>query len=675
MKTEKINITPDKSLFPKLGQTGYTVAEALSELIDNSIDARDKKVNIDITIDKNKGVIIIEDDGSGMDKSIASQSIILGNSSKKEGELGKFGIGLKTSCMSLGKKFTLETTPKGSSEEYVLVFDEDEFMKTGSWHEFEIKIKEGVKEDHSFTRITIEKLRINFYGTFFDVLNRHLSERFSPFINNNEVVIRINKKPVQVEKFEVFPDSKQDFSIELSNKSKISGWTGILKIGSVERSGFNLYRFNRLIRAHEKIGYMYHPSKMAITGEIHMDPIPVTHNKREFITEDKLYIEFFEKFSEYLKPILAEVQKRHQDEKIKDLPREIKETLKDNLLKALNNTDELKELAFPGSELKKRAKDDQGILSEKEERDKLDADIATIEKEPEENKTRTPKKTSENKARFITIAGQRYRFDYEWRALEEAVSKQAYLDKEKNTIMVILNSRYHMLKVIPKADLFYHVIFLTEGIVEVFLKENKLTNDKVVELRDRLTQQLADVMAEDVIDDTSRKDAQIIEAQSYLLKNDSGNDKELNVNEKIVLEKRLEGGLNLQEIASELHLSRQRIDQIFHSALNKISGIYHVKAAPSKDAVVEKTKKIDHSEIESVISSTAKTYNVTEEDIISGGRRADLVLPRHTVMYLLRKELHISFPEIARIMKKRDHTTIMYAYNKMSKIIEETVPN
>src|SRR3989344_8881433 len=99
MKTEKINITPDKSLFPKLGQTGYTVAEALSELIDNSIDARDKKVNIDIMIDKNKGVIIIEDDGSGMDKSIASQSIILGNSSKKEGELGKFGIGLKTSCM------------------------------------------------------------------------------------------------------------------------------------------------------------------------------------------------------------------------------------------------------------------------------------------------------------------------------------------------------------------------------------------------------------------------------------------------------------------------------------------------------------------------------------------------------------------------------------------------
>lgn len=668
-KTEKINITPDKSLFPKLGQTGYTVAEALSELIDNSIDARNKDVEINITIDKKKGLIVVEDNGLGMSKDVASRSIVLGDSIKKEGKLGKFGIGLKTSCMSLGKKFTLETSPVGTDEEYILVFDEEEFLSTGSWHEFDIKIKEGVDKKKSFTRISIEKLRINFYGNFFEVLKKHLSERFSPFISNGEVVIKLNKEKIKAEKFEIFPDSKNEFTISLSNGSEIKGWTGILKVGSVERSGFNLYRFNRLIRAHEKVGYIYHPSKMAITGEVHMNPIPVTHNKREFITEDPLYVEFFKKFSEYLKPILAEVQKRHQEEKIKDLPREIKETLKDNLLKALNNTDELKELAFPGSELKKRSKDD-GMEAEKEEREKPENEVGTVEKEPQAEKDRNPKKTSENKARFITIAGHRYRFDYEWGSLDETMAKQAYLDKEKNTIMVILNSHFNLLKVLPKADIFYHIVFLTEGIVEVFLKENHLSSEKVIGLRDKLTQQLADVMSEDIDEVINKKDSQMIEAQSYLLQKSDSNDYQLSDNEKVVLEKRMEEGLTFQQIANELHLSRQRIDQLFRSALNKISGIYPRKAEGKlNEDIAGKVVKVDKEAIDAVIESTANMYGVTTDDILSNGRRADLILPRHTIMYVLRKDLGLSFPKIAQIMKKKDHTTVMHAYTKMNKLM------
>jgi len=39
-KMVKIDITPDKTLFPKLGSSGYSIPQALAELIDNSIDAR-----------------------------------------------------------------------------------------------------------------------------------------------------------------------------------------------------------------------------------------------------------------------------------------------------------------------------------------------------------------------------------------------------------------------------------------------------------------------------------------------------------------------------------------------------------------------------------------------------------------------------------------------------------
>jgi len=669
IKTKKIDITPDKTLFPKIGQTGYTVAQALSELIDNSIDARNGSVEIDIKIDKKKGYILVVDNGLGMTEDVAANSIKLGSSHKKEGDLGQFGIGLKAACMSLGKKFILETSPKGHDEEYVLVFDEEDFIKTGDWKNFEIQIKKGADKNKSFTQIKIERLKIKFYGTFFEVLKRHLSERFTPFIANNEVLIKINGEKVKAEPFEIFPDSKKEFAIKLSNGEVITGWTGILKIGSVERSGFNLYRYKRLIRVHEKLGYVYHPSKMAITGEIHMDPFPVTINKREFETENEYYIEFFEKFSEYLKPILAEVQKRSQEEKIKDLPREIKETLKDNILKALNETEELKELAFPGADTKKRS--EEGELDEQEERKSPENEVGVVENEPESTKNRTPKQTQSNKVRFITIAGHRYRFDYDWGSLEESVAKEAYLDKERNTIMVILNTHYHILKVLPKPDIFYHVIFLTEGIVEVFLKENKMSLEKVIGLRDKLTQQLADIMAEDMADDSIKRDSQILGAQTYLL-NPERSDATLNDNERLVLERRLEDGKTYQEIANELHVSRQRVDQLFRAGLNKINRIDKVESIEEAKEKGIDTSKIVTKNINSAIESTARTYGIEISDLLGNRRQANLVLPRHTVMYLLRKELNLSFPKIAEVMGKRDHTTIMYAYNKIKKLIENS---
>ena len=61
MVKEFIDITPHRSIMCKISQTGYSVQEAISELIDNSIDARleNEKLTIKVTI--NKEHIIIED--------------------------------------------------------------------------------------------------------------------------------------------------------------------------------------------------------------------------------------------------------------------------------------------------------------------------------------------------------------------------------------------------------------------------------------------------------------------------------------------------------------------------------------------------------------------------------------------------------------------------------------
>ena len=43
------------------------------------------------------------------------------------------------------------------------------------------------------------------------------------------------------------------------------------------------------------------------------------------------------------------------------------------------------------------------------------------------------------------------------------------------------------------------------------------------------------------------------------------------------------------------------------------------------------------------------------------------VLPRQIAMYLMRRELHTSFPKIARSLGRKDHTTAIHSIDKIEK--------
>jgi len=574
---EKINITPDKTLFSKLGSTGYSIGEALAELVDNAIDARPKNNPVTITINvENKGKFItVEDNGNGMDKETATKSIVLGLSEKKE-KLGQFGLGLKTAAMSLGKKFTIETTEKGSKEEYILVFDDDDFIKTGSWTDFEIEIKNGAEIDRSGTKITIERLRVPININLFTHIRKQLKERFSPFILNKEVKIIFNNKLIKAEKIILLPNTKENHIISLSNGEKIKMWTGILEIGSQEKSGFNMYRKGRLIRAHEKLAYSYHPSKMWITGEVHLDCIPVTHNKREFIITNSLYLEFLEKFTEKLKPILVKAQQRHREKRIQDLTQEVKETLKDNILKAISKVEDFKELAFPSTPAPEKRTKKGGDLFRKERREPR-KDIVEIKEKKETNKEkgRKPRKTQIKKERFITIAGKKYRFDYEWQELEEEVPKISYSDKHKGFIMIILNSRFPALNIV-KDQVFYIALYVTEGIIEEFFKENSRSFEKVIELRDKTIKKLAEIISESVEENVNAKISKIGEAKLKLLRKELENQTIENLSKRETELLKLRWGIGttphtLQEVGDKMKLTRERVRQIEEAAISKIT--------------------------------------------------------------------------------------------------------
>lgn len=666
IKKEIISIVPDVSLFAKLGNANYTVSEAISELIDNSIDAREDRVNINIKISKDE--VIVEDDGKGMTKEDAVNSIILGKSSKKTGELGHFGMGLKTSCMSLGKKFSVHTTVKGSKEKYYIDFDAEEWEKQNKWDQ-QINVSNDSNSNESGTIIRISKLKFNQHKNLIESLLSHLSERFGVFVNNKEVNIKVNNSLVKPSELKLVEGSKKEFVIKLSNGEEVKGWTGILEKGSQEKSGFNLYRYNRLIRAHEKLGYQYHPSKMWVTGEIHLNPIPVTHNKREFITTDSLFVEFFEKFKDILKEVIDKSQNKNKEEQIKDLPKHIKETLKNNLMEALNNFDELKELAFPNEQQLK--KDDNGKEFTKEKRD-IAGDISEEDvKDSKKDQNRTPKKNSLNRAKFITINGQRYKFEFEWANLDDSEkSKEAFLDPSTSTIMVMLNKKYKLLDILSP-DVLYMIFYISEGIIEVFLKESNQSNDRLVHLRDGIIKRLADVYSDDINLKIKEKDENEVEAYNHLINTKNREDLLLSENEKLCLSMRLEDGMKLQEIGNHFGFTRERARQLINNALRKINKVDEELITEDKTGVestLDLSSKQLEFEVQKIIENTSNAYGISIEDILGDRRQKDTVLPRHIIMYKLRKELELSFPRIGKIFNK-DHTTIIHAFNKIDNML------
>lgn len=71
-----------------------------------------------------------------------------------------------------------------------------------------------------------------------------------------------------------------------------------------------------------------------------------------------------------------------------------------------------------------------------------------------------------------------------------------------------------------------------------------------------------------------------------------------------------------------------------------------------------------------IIDKTAKHFQIDPLDIVSPKRDKHIVVPRQVAMYLLRSELHLSFPRIATELGRKDHTTAIHSVEKIEKAIK-----
>lgn len=301
VETKLVDISPHRSILMKISQTGYSIQEAISELIDNAIDARIEGQKCVVRVDITPDQIVVSDNGIGMNEEQVINSVRLGFSSKK-GKLGEFGLGLKTSTAFLGRNFTLTTKMKQSHDEFILKYDEQDWLKNGDWNKFPLFVRRDIDSDKSGTIIAISNLKVTFSDKLLKNIRDEFGVRFGPFIQNGELDLIFNNEHCNSIHQIIIDNTKNKLHFSLGTIT-VDGWWGYQLSGLNKSSfGFHSYRRGRLVTIYDKIGLTPNQDIRQIVGELHIEGIPITHDKKSWLKSSVEYQSLESYLREFFKP-------------------------------------------------------------------------------------------------------------------------------------------------------------------------------------------------------------------------------------------------------------------------------------------------------------------------------------------------------------------------------------
>jgi hypothetical protein len=132
---EVLLIPSARRLIKSLRDMGYDFAQAVADVVDNSVEAHAKTVAIDIEFDGDDSWVRITDDGKGMRPEELREALRYGAERKYEEEdLGKFGLGLKTASMSQCQRLSVASRwNKARADVTAYAWDLDHIEKTNRW--------------------------------------------------------------------------------------------------------------------------------------------------------------------------------------------------------------------------------------------------------------------------------------------------------------------------------------------------------------------------------------------------------------------------------------------------------------------------------------------------------------------------------------------------------------
>ena len=280
-RAETLNVSPNaSSLARSLRSIGYSFSDAICDIIDNSITALASSVEIYITWSETRPIVSIKDNGQGMSRHELIEAMRPGTRSpaeqRSEGDLGRFGLGLKTASFSQSSKLSVTTWQKEltcyraewdlneveQSNQWALLLEQlakpENESASGTiieWTDIdgfsEMDPKEGQKQ---LARMVVE-LEAHIGRTYHRFIEGQATRKVG-FTINNLACDAINPffpaKSVARPKEEIIDRGKRCYiqSYTLPHGTKCTSQEWELNSGPngyLESQGFYLYRNNRLI--------------------------------------------------------------------------------------------------------------------------------------------------------------------------------------------------------------------------------------------------------------------------------------------------------------------------------------------------------------------------------------------------------------------------------------------
>ncbi len=271
------------SLIESMRSLGYSFPAAIADLLDNSISAKARNIDIISTPGMEPSLIIL-DDGNGMTEHELCEAMRYGSSNpletRREDDLGRFGLGMKAASLSQCRKLIVVSKKEGKVSAYSwdldYVIDSESWMLMGFTEEEMLQfphIDQLLDKEHGTYIYLSEFDRIkegtgNLSETFnkcLDDMINHLSLVFHRFIDEG-LTIRVNQLELEARdpflSYHRATQRKRESSFRINNEkitlkpfilphlSKLSQ-DDLDKVGGKDRlrseQGFYVYRNKRLI--------------------------------------------------------------------------------------------------------------------------------------------------------------------------------------------------------------------------------------------------------------------------------------------------------------------------------------------------------------------------------------------------------------------------------------------
>ncbi len=129
-----------------LRDTGYQLETAVADIVDNSIAATAKRIDVNMNMDPKGNVLVsIADNGIGMSRDGLINALRYGSKRRADpSSLGKFGLGLKTASTAFSRRIVLISREKKSGAVLRAVWDLD---VVADKHDWLIEIDDARKEE------------------------------------------------------------------------------------------------------------------------------------------------------------------------------------------------------------------------------------------------------------------------------------------------------------------------------------------------------------------------------------------------------------------------------------------------------------------------------------------------------------------------------------------------